>query len=104
MDNIKVYLIANLKIQDKDVYHKYEKGFFPLLKKHGGEFITYDDSINHLEGNNPLEGRVILFSFPSEEAAKDWFSDSEYQELAEHRREGAPLVSLTMVKGLPPRE
>ena len=49
MDNIKVYLIANLKIQDKDVYHKYEKGFFPLLKKHGGEFITYDDSINHLE-------------------------------------------------------
>tara|TARA_B100000029_G_C17237310_1_gene837679 strand:- start:196 stop:510 length:315 start_codon:yes stop_codon:yes gene_type:complete len=104
MDNIKVYLIANLKIQDKDAYRKYEKGFFPILRKHGGEFITYDDSSTHLEGTEPLSGRVILFCFPSEEAASNWFSDHEYQELAEHRREGAPLVSLTMVKGLPPRE
>ena len=103
MDEVKVYLIANLNIEDKETYRTYEKGFFPVLKKHGGEFITYDDSIDHLEGSSPLKGRVVFFSFPSEAAARKWYSDPEYQELSKYRRKGAPLVSLTMVKGLPPR-
>ena len=100
---MKVYMIANLNIEDKEIYRKYEKGFFPILKKHGGKFTTYDDSIQHRQGSNPLKGRVIIFSFPSESAAKTWYNDPEYQELSAFRRKGAPLVSLTMVKGLPPR-
>ena len=65
MEEVKVYMIANLQIHDADRYREYEKGFFPLLKKHGGEFITYDDNIVNVEGEKPMEGRVILFSFPS---------------------------------------
>ena len=103
MEEEEVFLIANLNIVDKGTYRKYEQGFFPMLKKHGGKFITYDDSIEHLEGDNPLSGRVIIFKFPSESAAKTWYHDPEYQELAKFRKKGAPLVSLTMVKGLPPR-
>lgn len=99
-----VYMIANLKIEDAETYRKYEKGFFPILKKHGGSFITYDDEITHLEGSTPVEGRVVMFTFPSEEAARGWFDDADYQELSEFRRAGAPLTSLTMVKGLPPRD
>ena len=79
MEEVKVYMIANLQIHDADRYREYEKGFFPLLKKHSGEFITYDDNITHVEGENPMEGRVILFSFPSEQHAIDWYSDPEYQ-------------------------
>ena len=45
MSEHKVFMIANLKINDKDTYQIYEKGFFPILKKYGGEFITYNDSI-----------------------------------------------------------
>lgn len=30
-----VYLVANLIVQNADEYRKYEKGFFPLLKRHG---------------------------------------------------------------------
>ena len=86
MEEVKVYMIANLQIHDADKYREYEKGFFPLLKKHSGEFITYDDNITHVEGENPMEGRVILFSFPSEQHAIDWYSDPEYQKLSEHRR------------------
>ena len=80
MDQVKVYMIANLNIEDKETYRTYEKGFFPVLQKHGGEFITYDDSIDHLEGSTPLKGRVVFFSFPSETAARKWYSDHEYQE------------------------
>jgi len=100
----KVYMIANITIEDADEYRKYEKGFFPILKKHGGEFVTFDDSIEHFEGTTPLQGRVIIFAFPSEQAAKDWYADPDYQEISEFRRAGTTLAALTMVKGLPPRD
>lgn len=104
MSDNAVYIIANLVIHEKEDYLKYEKGFFPLLKKHGGSFITYDDSIKHLEGTEPRPGRIIIFQFPSEAAADTWYNDPEYQALSEHRRAGTELKSLTMVHGLPPRK
>ena len=64
MINISVYVVVNLTINDKDEYRIYEKGFFPLLKKHNGTFITFDDSPEVLEGPKPLPGRAIIFSFP----------------------------------------
>jgi uncharacterized protein (DUF1330 family) len=98
-----VYMIANLVTHDKDEYLKYEKGFFPLLKKHGGSFLTFDDNIKHMEGTEPRLGRIVMFQFPSETAADTWFNDPEYQALAEHRRAGAELKSLTMVHSIPSR-
>jgi uncharacterized protein (DUF1330 family) len=103
MSDIPVYIIANLVIHKKEEYLKYEKGFFPLLKKHGGSFVTFDDSIKHLEGTEPRPGRIIIFQFPSEAVADTWYNDPEYQALSEHRRAGTELKSLTMVHSLPPR-
>lgn len=103
MSAIPVYAIANINIHDTETYRNYEKGFFPLLKKHGGEFLTYDDKTITFEGTEPREGRVILFKFPSEQAAKDWFADPEYQALSKFRREGTTTKFLTVVHGLPPR-
>ncbi len=103
MSDIVVYMIANLVVRDADEYRKYEKGFFPILKRFGGEFVTFDDSHENLEGDSALEGRVIIFTFPSEEKARQWYNDDEYQALSEFRRAGTTLKSLTMVHGLPPR-
>ncbi len=104
MSNIPVYMIVNLIVTDKDEYHKYEKGFFGLLKKHKGSFVTYDDNPETLEGSSPRSGRMIIFSFPSEEAGNAWYADAEYQALSEHRRAGTKMEFLTMVHGLPPRK
>ena len=104
MSEQKVFMIANLKINDKDTYQIYEKGFFPILKKYDGEFITYDDSVETFEGSSPLEGRAIIFSFPSPEKAREWFHDPEYQELAKNRRTAAELKNLSMIKSLPARK
>ncbi len=98
-----VYLIANLKVRDADEYRKYEKGFFPLLKRHGGEFVTYDDAPHTFEGDAPRSGRMIMFRFPSEDAAKDWYADPDYQALSEHRRAATRLEFLTMVRSIPSR-
>ena len=43
MAEVPVYLVVNLHVEDAERYLQYEKGFFPILRKHGGEFITYDD-------------------------------------------------------------
>ena len=60
-----VFLRANLIINDEEQYREYKKGFFPILKKFGGEFITYDDNPIMLEGASSPSGRIILFKFPS---------------------------------------
>ena len=44
MNDTKVYYIVNIQIHDAETYRKYEKGFFPILKKYDGEFITFDDT------------------------------------------------------------
>jgi uncharacterized protein (DUF1330 family) len=80
-----------------------KKGFFPLLKRYGGEFVTYDDAAFTLEGTSPRTGRMIVFKFPSEAKARAWYTDPEYQALSEHRRAGTRMEFLTMVRGLPPR-
>ena len=54
MADVGVTMIANLTIQDADEYRNYEKGFFPILKRHGGTFTTLDDRIgpSHIEGGS----------------------------------------------------
>ena len=103
MNNITVYFVVNLKINDSEEYRIYEKGFFPFLKKHNGSFITFDDSPECLEGDKPKQfDRVIIFSFPTEEDADNWWNDSEYQQLSIHRRK-ATEITLQRVKGMAPR-
>ena len=103
MSDVPVYMLANLVVADADRYRQYEKGFFPLLKRHGGEFVTFDDKTITLEGDAPPPGRLVIFSFPSEAAARAWYDDADYQALSEHRRAGTHLSFLTLVHGLPPR-
>ena len=103
MADIPVYMIVNVTVTDADEYRRYEKGFFGFLKKYGGSFVTFDDNPITMEGVSPREGRMIIFSFPSEQTARDWYADEGYQALSEHRRTGTKLEFLTMVHGLPPR-
>ena len=103
MPEQRVFMLANLTVHDAAEYRKYEKGFFPLLKRHGGEFVTFDDAPDTFEGVAPRPGRVILFSFPTEQQARAWFADPDYQALSEYRRAGTQLEFLTMVRGIPPR-
>jgi uncharacterized protein (DUF1330 family) len=103
MSDAPAFVIANFIVHDADTYRVYEKGFFPILKRHGGEFFTFDDNTVTFEGADPREGRMVIFKFPSEQAATEWYNDPDYQALSEHRRAGTDLKFLTMVHGLPPR-
>jgi uncharacterized protein (DUF1330 family) len=103
MSDLPVYMLANLVVEDAQAYRQYEKGFFGILKRHGGEFVTFDDRSHTFEGEAPPPGRLVIFKFPSEQAAQGWYDDPDYQALSEHRRAGTKLQFLTMVHSLPPR-
>ena len=103
MSDTPVYVLANFIVHDAATYREYEKGFFPILKRHEGSFFTYDDNTETLEGKNPVKGRMVIFTFPSKTHAVAWYNDPEYQALSEHRRAGTELEFLTMVHGLSPR-
>ncbi len=103
MSDSPVYVVANFEIEDAERYHVYEKGFFPILRRHRGRFITYDDTTENFEGFEPLKGRMVILNFPSEDAARGWYNDPDYQALSEHRRVGTKLKFLTMVHGRRPR-
>ena len=103
MSDAPVHMIASLVVDDPERYREYEKGFFPILKRHGGEFLSFDDDPSTLEGAAPPEGRLVIFRFPSEDAARAWYSDPEYQLLSEHRRAATRLAFLTLVHGIPQR-
>lgn len=104
MTEIPVYMVVNLSVTNAETYRKYEKRFFPLLKKYNGKFITYDDQPINFEGEAPRSGRMIIFSFPSEQAARNWYADIDYQAISEFRRAGTKMEFLTLVHGLPPRK
>ncbi len=101
--DVPAYVIVNLHIHDAITYRRYEKGFFPFLKKYGGEFVTYDDETVTLEGISPRSGRMIIFKFPTEAQAHSWYADVDYQVLSEYRRAGTRAEFVTIVRGMPPR-
>ena len=99
-DERPVYMIANLSITNHDEYAQYTNSFIPILESFGGNFVTYDDEPVTLEGQSPRKGRMVIFRFPSEHSANDWYRSEAYQAISEHRRSGSKLEFLTMVRGL----
>ena len=104
MAEIPVTMIAHFEIENAEGYRIYEKGFFPILKRFNGEFITYDDNTKIIEGDGQATSRTVMFKFPSEKVAMAWYNDPDYKKLAEHRTANTKMHSLTLVHGLPPRD
>ena len=99
MSNSPVYVVANFEIEDAETYRAYEKGFFRILRRHGGTFITYDDAVENFEGFEPLKGRVVIFTFPSEDAARGWYNDPAYQPIKQLRVGSSQNGSMILTKG-----
>ncbi len=95
-----VHFIAHITINDVDGYRQYEKGFFPILRAHGGRFITYDDHPVVLEGHR-ADGRTVIIGFDSEDACLAWWNSPEYVELARFRQAATTTQSILIVHAPP---
>jgi uncharacterized protein (DUF1330 family) len=97
-----VRFVAHFTIDDPERYRVYEQGFFPILRAHGGRFLTYDDAPLVLEGEL-APGRTVLLEFDSEEALLGWWESPEYRALAEHRHAGTTTRAVYVVHAPPAR-
>lgn len=91
-----VHFIAHFRVDDAATYRTYEQGFFPVLKAHGGRFVTYDDDVTLLEGER-AGGRTVIIQFESEEALMGWWNSPEYRELAKIRHASTTAHSISVV-------
>jgi uncharacterized protein (DUF1330 family) len=79
-----VYIIAQIQINDRDEYGKYEAGFLEIFSKSPGEILVVSEDPIILEGDWPYT-RTVVVKFPSAEDAMSWYKSDEYQALAQHR-------------------
>ena len=89
-----VYLVAQLKIEDRERYQLYESAFLPVFQQFDGEILAVDESPAVAEGEWPYT-RIVILRFPDREAATAWYQSDGYQAIVGHRlaaAEGPILV------------
>ena len=95
-----VYLVAQIQIEDRDEYGKYESGLLEVFSKYSGEILAVDEAVKTLEGQWPFT-RTVIIRFPDEEEAQRWYNSNEYQSLAQHRFRSAK-TNAALVRGVSP--
>ncbi|MGH3562165.1 MAG: DUF1330 domain-containing protein [Mycobacterium sp.] len=93
-----VYAIAQLRFTDRAAYDRYQAKFADVFRRHSGTLLAADESPQVVEGRWDRE-KVVLMSFPDEDAFRSWAESPEYQHISNDRRAGADTVVL-LVKGL----
>lgn len=93
-----VYAIAQLKFTDRTAYDRYQAKFMDVFGRFSGTLLAADESPRVVEGSWDGE-KLVLMSFPDEDAFRAWAESPEYQQISEDRHAGADTVVL-LVDGL----
>ena len=90
-----VYIVAHIKIENREEYARYEAGFLEIFAKYEGELLAVSDEPQVIEGEWPYT-RAVILRFPDADEARRWYESPEYQALAKHRWEASEgtIVSL----------
>jgi uncharacterized protein (DUF1330 family) len=95
---VTVYAIAQLRFIDRAAYDRYQARFMDVFHRHRGTLLAADESPQVVEGRWDRD-KVVLMSFPDQEAFRLWSESPDYQEISKDRRAGADTVVL-LAKGL----
>jgi uncharacterized protein (DUF1330 family) len=91
------YLIADVNVENADVYAEYRREVLPLIERFGGRFIVRGGAHEALEGDwRPA--RLVVIEFPSMAVLKEWYGSPEYKKLIALRQR-ASRGSLVAVEG-----
>jgi len=93
-----VYAIAQLKITDRVAYDRYQAKFMGVMKRYQGRVLAADESPRIVEGAWDRD-KVVLLSFPDENAFRQWAESPEYKEISKDRKAGSDAVVL-LVRGI----
>jgi uncharacterized protein (DUF1330 family) len=94
-----VYILAQLTIDDRVAYDKYQSRFMEVFKPFGGTVLAVDDQVKTIEGNWP-HTRFVLASFPDEAAFRAWWDSPAYRAIVKDRWAASNGV-IVLAQGLP---
>ncbi|MCX5580049.1 DUF1330 domain-containing protein [Kaistia terrae] len=78
------YVIVTMAIHDPATYKKYTDRTPPIVKRHGGRFLTRGDEVFTAEGA-PFTDRMVILEFPSKAHVDAWRNDPDYVEACQFR-------------------
>jgi uncharacterized protein (DUF1330 family) len=92
-----VYVIVQLKMNDRAAYDRYQSRFFGVFRKFSGRLLSADENPQVLEGAWGRD-KLVLMSFSDEAAYHAWADSPEYLEISKDRKAGASAIVL-LAKG-----
>ncbi|WP_424986335.1 DUF1330 domain-containing protein [Microbulbifer sp. S227A] len=93
----KGYLVAHIRVHDKDRFAEFSSMSGPAIADHGGRVLVRNPTIDHREG--AAQGRCIVIEFDSIEQARKFY-DSDAYTAARAIRELAAETDLLLVEGV----
>lgn len=92
-----IYAFVQVKIKNREAYMRYSDAFMSVFEKFDGTLLAADFDPKVIEGDWKQD-RVVLMSFPSEDAFMKWATSAEYREIVKDRIEGADITALLTPK------
>ena len=93
----KAYLIARIRVHDKDGFETFKEMSTPLISEYGGRLLARNSEVEIMEGDQ--QGLVVLLEFDSMEKAKQFYFSDGYT-AAKLVREQASEADLVLVEGV----
>ena len=93
----KGYLVANIRVQDKEKFASFAGMAAPVIKAHGGKVLAKGPGAERHEGS--VEGIVMMIEFVSLDAARAFYLSDEYQ-AAKAVRDECSETDLMLIEGV----
>ena len=92
----KGYLVANIRVQDKEKFAAFAGMAAPVIKAHGGKVLARGPGAERHEGS--VEGIVMMIEFESIDSARTFYLSDEYQ-AAKAIRDACAETDLMIIEG-----
>jgi|TARA_B100000497_G_C7636856_1_gene382803 uncharacterized protein (DUF1330 family) len=92
----KGYLVANIRVKDKDKFAAFSGMAAPVIKAHGGKVLARGPGAERHEGS--VEGIVMMIEFESVDTARTFYLSDEYQ-AAKAVRDACSETDLMIIEG-----
>ena len=93
----KGYLMANLRVDDPEIFKEFSAVALPLIEKYDGKLLARGPDADRHEGS--VSGVVTLIEFESKTAAEKFYFSNEYQAAKAIRDKGVD-TDLMIIEGL----
>ena len=93
----KGYLVAHIRVHDKEGFEKFKEMSGPAISEYGGKVLVRNPSPDIREGSD--SGVAIVIEFESIENAREFYESDKYTE-ARAVRELAADTDLILVEGM----